>query len=503
MANSSECERCTGPLDTQGITICDNCLMAGTHGSQDLFSQDQHTPSSSASGSQGDVYVPNTSNIPKICLPECAVISDARLAIIRCLWCRAQYHKNCVGVVYICDKCRHVPAQITEMSGMIRGLVTSMQSLVTDNKTLRDAVRNQSQTITDLQSCMHDLRTTPRHDSTDPSLPDLVIGSSVLRNIDESKLVNTKVKSISGGRISDVREALLLDNTRYNKATICVGGNDCCARTDQKPVEDIVASYRELISLAQSKAAEVSIGSILPRGGNVEAGMADRIDAVNAVLPDICKTDGATHVNNDEVFRLRDASMNDGYFIGDLTHPNTAGTNKLATSLKLNVLPEHRGDVTTSYSAAVKRPNADHGNSRSKDRTQGRKRQARSQRKSAPRDPSGNRGHGNGRDDVSHDDRSRSHDRSNSHDDNPPSRDFGSRDQSPPSDSTWQRVPYRSQQRDARRPGDSGVQRSEDSCYYCNERNHRRDSCRHGQPIQCDVCHEYGHKSKHHNHGKH
>ena len=33
-------------------------------------------------------------------------------------------------------------------------------------------------------------------------------------------------------------------------------------------------------------------------------------------------------------------------------------------------------------------------------------------------------------------------------------------------------------------------------CEYCGERNHTHSECKHGPHIQCDSCHEYGHKAK-------
>jgi hypothetical protein len=33
-------------------------------------------------------------------------------------------------------------------------------------------------------------------------------------------------------------------------------------------------------------------------------------------------------------------------------------------------------------------------------------------------------------------------------------------------------------------------------CGYCGERNHTQSDYQHGTYIQCDSCHEYGHKAK-------
>ena len=229
--------------------------------------------------------------------------------------------------------------------------------------------------------------------------------------------------------------------------------------------------------------------------------MSDRIDAVNAHLVEVCDNEGVCLINNDDVFKLRDGSINDGYFISDMTHPNSAGTSKLATSLGLNIMPEHRGDVTTSYSAAVRRPSADPGQSRapgSSQRRQGRRRQGRSDRTPQPQpQPQPQRQSESRRDDQnastnscpsrsSRNDVSRDRDR---HDDH--SHSYGS-------DNGWSTVAPRRQSRPADNNREQTPYNRESRCEYCYERNHNKESCHHGQPVTCDICHRPGHKAKHH-----
>jgi hypothetical protein len=40
------------------------------------------------------------------------------------------------------------------------------------------------------------------------------------------------------------------------------------------------------------------------------------------------------------------------------------------------------------------------------------------------------------------------------------------------------------------------MSRDDVCCGYCGERNHTHSECKHRTHIQCDSCHEYGHKAK-------
>jgi len=55
---------------------------------------------------------------------------------------------------------------------------------------------------------------------------------------------------------------------------------------------------------------------------------------------------------------------------------------------------------------------------------------------------------------------------------------------------------YRRQHSD----GPDNVRINRDGCRFCNERGHNVDSCRHSQPVKCNICSLRGHKAKHHVH---
>ena len=503
--NNTECEDCKGPLDNEASAVCDACLMTAIHGSQ---SHDSDTPSSGfiTPAQLYSSHIPDTQSVgntlyDKCIFPGCTLGSVARIGLTKCIWCRQIYHKKCVGPeVYICVKCRVVPTQVSHLSTIVNTLAESVQTLITENRELRKTINVQCTTIGSLEKSIGPLGNRPTSISvTNVPDVDLVIGSSVVRNIDENKLKSTKVTSISGGRIRHVRDRLDQDGRRYRRITLCVGGNDCGAKTDQQPIEDIIDSYRALVIKAMSQCEQVYVGSVLPRCA--APGVSERIDTLNAALLDLClNTDNVTFLNNDDVFKLRNNSLNEGFYVADKTHPNAAGTSHLAKSLQLNILPDHVENVALqrrSYAKAAQR---------------NRQPQPAAQRRpEAPAAPS----HADRREPTRHDVTPQRHAeerrRNEGYHDDAMSRDHydhGSRGAGP-----WQTVSYgrrtHTQSRDNdRMDHDEEWRRTQSgdrnwdhelrqTCEYCNERNHNKHTCHHGQPVKCDRCHCFGHKAKH------
>ena len=65
-----------------------------------------------------------------------------------------------------------------------------------------------------------------------------VFGSSIIRDIDEGKLLNTTCICIPGGKIADIKEAVkkFPTTTKLSRAVLVVDGNDCEER-DKQTVE--------------------------------------------------------------------------------------------------------------------------------------------------------------------------------------------------------------------------------------------------------------------------
>ncbi|CAH1794957.1 unnamed protein product, partial [Owenia fusiformis] len=107
----------------------------------------------------------------------------------------------------------------------------------------------------------------------------LLIGSSIVRDIDEAKLNNTEVICIRGGKISDIHKKLLTMKREFDHIYLQVGSNDCSEREDVKLISE---DYTLLIRTAKQCSSSVTVSSVTPRIGATQT--QERIDQLNGFL---------------------------------------------------------------------------------------------------------------------------------------------------------------------------------------------------------------------------
>ena len=165
----------------------------------------------------------------------------------------------------------------------------------------------------------------------------VVLGSSIIRDIDPNKLVATKCVCISGGLIKDVQTEL--DNfpphCQLSGAVLVIGGNDCDNSGAGGDVTDILDQYKDLINTAKSIANSIAVSSVCLRNKSPE--VTERISSLNAGLQAFCCDLDVEYVNNNPSFYLQDGSLNDGYLLPDNVHLTRAATNRLVANLKLQL----------------------------------------------------------------------------------------------------------------------------------------------------------------------
>ena len=235
------------------------------------------------------------------------------------------------------------------MSRTIENMSESLTKLVTAHSDIKRTVESQKQVIDNLETKVNELcntYSTGSHSHVTDNRNDLIIGSSVIRDIDQSKLQKTTVKGIRGGRIHDIGNALKESSENYKSVSIIVGGNDCGNRSvAAAPVDEILTSYKEMVAEDRTITSDIRIATVLPRDLGQET--SERIATLNAGLVEMCTAEGLTLINKEETFKLKDDSINDGYYLDDGTHLTMAGTNRLAKNLKVNLMP---GQSTTHSS---------------------------------------------------------------------------------------------------------------------------------------------------------
>lgn len=178
----------------------------------------------------------------------------------------------------------------------------------------------------------------------------LVIGDSLIRDLDQDKMVQTEVVSLSGGRISTVIDELKQkqrDSKKYKRVICSIGTNDC--GNDSFACNDFAAQAEQLVAMAKENVAEptaVSLSSIPPRQDNTTH--QENVDLANACLVSVAEKEGITFINNDPSFKLSDGMVNDGYLAPDGLHLSRPGSRRLATNMKLQAREGVDNDVTTA-----------------------------------------------------------------------------------------------------------------------------------------------------------
>ena len=284
--------------------------------------------------------------------------------MVRCCHCASWMHNDCIAQteeffpgVWSCFRCRLVPVQVLDLTSSVTALTKLVQDLsqttiklqkqhestvgllkekdqayqrlLTENQQLRQRVADVSSA-----SSEETWRQLPRPHGT------ALFGSSIIRDIDQTKLVATKCVCIRGGHVKDIQASFdkFPSDHKLCRVILAVGGNDCDSGVD-KPITDIVGEYKDLIESAKTIALSVTVSIVCPRRKSQE--VTERIDALNAGLQVLCSDLQVDFVDNNPAFHLQDGSFNDGFLLPDNVHLTRAATNKLVSNLKLELRQGH------------------------------------------------------------------------------------------------------------------------------------------------------------------
>lgn len=211
---------------------------------------------------------------------------------------------------WVCQTCRLMPANINTLLEEVR----SLRTLVSDSqKTMKDLEHHMAAKVAECDTLRQEnssLRERTEHTVLSATVPhtSLLIGDSIIRDIDADKLVDTTVISIGGACVDDVKRRCLQSKERFAKISMVVATNDCASQDD---AESILTDYKLLLQAAKEKAVTVTVSSVCPRTDDSEAQC--RVDMVNAELAVLCADTGCDFTNNDNNFKTADGSVNDCY----------------------------------------------------------------------------------------------------------------------------------------------------------------------------------------------
>ena len=330
-------------------------------------------------------------------------------------------------------------------------------SLREENKRLRDQV-------SDLSSKMN--KATWEHFLRDKKT--LLIGDSLVKDIDPDKLVKTDVVALPGAKVGDIMKKLDSNKNSYSRIIISAGTNDCAH--DSLDFASLNEEYKTLISKAIDKvgsASEVVISGIIPRSDSIEH--QERVETTNASLTALAVDKGVTFIDNDQVFKMKDGSVCDMLFKPDGVHLTNRGVLQLVKNLKIEIKSGNEDDVSKLYKRQGK-----HNSFKPQQRD--------FQVKSSSADDADADGDGwqiskpRRRPGWSNQRRYAQNNQGYSYKQGYSAKNMG------------------------RSSNNQGYKHAEHStlCGFCGEDNHREDRCRHGEPVLCFTCGGSGHKSKYH-----
>ena len=276
----------------------------------------------------------------------------------------------------------------------------------------------------------------------------LMVGDSLLRDINPPDLVNAELKVLPNSKVSDVLQHLQDDESESFGRIVLTAGTNNCSSTDFN-CEETAGTFKNVIDLAIQKvptSKDVCVMSIPPRVDSDK--YQQNVDLLNACLCTVAQDSGATFINNDSTFRLSDGTPNDGYLTSDGLHLNEKGISRLIKNAKIKIQSKAKGkNAYTKKRVQVKPSHINDDHSRS----------FTNQRQSS-----------------------------------------GSND-----DNGWQTVTRNRRQtnhRDHKRHSSTkrmeSVNDTHHRCWFCYESNHTSKSCRWGGPVTCHTCGNTGHKKK-------
>ena len=311
---------------------------------------------------------------PSSCMPGCKVgnkKAKSGAGMIRCCICSQWYHEKCVGLTpgdaigfWSCPNCRsmagdirRVDANIIELTTLVSDLTQFVKRSEIELQCLQSEIshlKKHNDVLVEQNTKLLELVKSPNADTSHTSesvdaMKSLIIGSSIIRNFDESKLPNHIVCCMPGAQAHDVHNRLneLKDEgSKFDSVIIVCGGNDAAAPQDRIDLEASACAMRSAINVAKSMAGSISVAEIIPRAEPAHA--ISNIKFLNSMLRSISTDLDVQFVSNMEHFYLSSGCINEGYF-HDSVHLTVKGSNKLAESLGLKNVVDGRNIGVCSY----------------------------------------------------------------------------------------------------------------------------------------------------------
>ena len=269
----------------------------------------------------------------------------------------------------------------------------------------------------------------------EPNLKDdvYIIGSSILREVRRDDIVNGTVKSISGGKIKDIKQEIESLTIKPRTIVTQIGGNDVDSAGSS--VEDVVSEY--VMTLTDTKAkypdTKLVVAGLPPRHNSTET--RTKVKDYNDEMNKWCKANSVEFIDNESMFEFKTGEVDTSSYImtgaTPAIHLTRSATIRMMENIQ-KVVPSMILSDKRNQTAPEKKTYASVASTRPRHITQ-------NQRLMAPR-------------------------------------------------SHHKHTQWTDKSQNQMQP--------QIYCWFCGVPGHKKDICRHQAPIRCHFCRELGHKMK-------
>lgn len=283
--------------------------------------------------------------------------------VVRCLICYVVFHIECVSVstrdkgkIWTCFHCRKLSARVQQLQSHVKELMESqsktLEILTKINEGFEDERNKRKKAEEDLatvRSWLNELTTTANqarpvnqsppaplqeettpqpHEETPraPPTPNLLLGTSLLRNVDPALLGNWKVIAKRGATIEDLHKELVgFAENSINELVLVCGSIDA----EKNSVPEVIDNYKAIVTTADSIAKRITIASVLPR---TDKDLKEKIGAINTKLKTAAEDMNTNFIDNDQLFYSRSGAVNKFMLAKDGLHLAKSGVDSLLES---------------------------------------------------------------------------------------------------------------------------------------------------------------------------
>ena len=289
-----------------------------------------------------------------LCLGQNCQLQDQENGdIVRCILCYVRHHIVCVGIKktemkqpWTCPKCRTLTKTVHELKQDLASLSTTQTQMLELLKTMTEKAASEHEMrkkaedeVVSLKTQLDEARKQITENQPIVSEPKpnkkttLLLGTSLIRNVDPDKLANCQVVAKGGAKIDAVQDALekLPEEDTFNEIIVVAGSIDI----EEKTVDEVVVDYQSLSVSASNRTDKLSICSVLPR---TDKNLSEKTRLLNEKLEKVCNDEGHNFINLNETFLLMNGTPNKAFLSPDGLHLSQSGVENLLGGCGINTV---------------------------------------------------------------------------------------------------------------------------------------------------------------------